>query len=131
MKQDGGNGPDASNEERPTRRATPCRNGAGAPARPGGAAIAEPPADGIDKRLLLKTLTAFKKGDLSARMPVDRTGIAGKIADTLNEVIEVNESLAAELERVGLAVGREGRLSERASLAGAKGSWKACVGSVA
>jgi hypothetical protein len=29
-------------------------------------------------------------------MPIDQTGIAGKIADTLNDVIELNQRMAAE-----------------------------------
>ncbi len=42
---------------------------------------------------------AVKRGDFSVRMPVDKTGTAGKVADTLNDIIEMNERLAAELER--------------------------------
>ena len=59
------------------------------------AAVEGPPSGNLDQRLLLKTLTAFKRGDFTARMPDDYTGIAGKIADTLNEVIEHNQSMAA------------------------------------
>ena len=51
------------------------------------------PAPTFDTKLLLKTLTAFKKGDFSARLPNDWTGIEGKIADTLNDVIEINGRL--------------------------------------
>ena len=36
------------------------------------------------ERLLLRTLTAMKKGDFTARMPVEFTGTAGKIADSSN-----------------------------------------------
>src|ERR1700741_5135055 len=36
----------------------------------------------IDAKLLLSTLMALKKGDFTARMPSDWTGMAGKIADT-------------------------------------------------
>ena len=54
--------------------------------------------DTLDQKQLLAVLMAFKKGDFSARMPFDQTGIAGKIADTLNDVIAMNEKLAtAEL----------------------------------
>ena len=62
--------------------------------------------DTIDAKMLLRTLTAVRKGDFSVRMPVDETGIAGKIADTLNDIIELNEKLCNELERIGTGIGR-------------------------
>ena len=37
---------------------------------------------------LLAALMAFKKGDFSARLPIDLEGIDGKIADAFNDVIE-------------------------------------------
>src|SRR4028118_1930292 len=63
-------------------------------------------------------------------MPVEQTGMAGKIADTLNDIIERNERLAAELERISTVVGKEGKIAQRASLGNAGGSWSACVDSV-
>src|SRR5207244_12084787 len=36
------------------------------------------------ERLLLRSLTSVPKGDFSVRMPVEFTGTAGKIADTLD-----------------------------------------------
>ena len=44
-------------------------------------------SDQLDEKQLLKTLVAVKKGDFSVRMPLDQTGIAGKVADTLNDII--------------------------------------------
>ena len=81
----------------------------------------------INPQQLLKTLTAVKKGNFSVRMPIDQTGIAGKIADTLNDVIELNERMAAELDRIGTVVGKEGKITQRASLEPSGGSWTACV----
>jgi len=57
-------------------------------------------SDSLNAKLLLKTLVAFKKGDFSARLPGEWTGEAGKIADTLNEIIELSDKTAKELERV-------------------------------
>src|ERR1043165_7311367 len=57
-------------------------------------------------RLLLRTLTAVKKGDFRVRMPVEFTGTSGKIADTLNEIIELNERLSSEIERNSTVVGK-------------------------
>jgi len=61
--------------------------------------------DALDTRQLLTFLNAFKHGDFSARMPVDKTGIAGKIADALNEIVELNERTAREIRRIGSVVG--------------------------
>ncbi|MBW4548807.1 MAG: HAMP domain-containing protein [Symplocastrum torsivum CPER-KK1] len=86
--------------------------------------------DELDAKQLLRTLAAVKKGDFSVRMPVEQTGMAGKIADTLNDIIERNERMAAELERISTVVGKEGKITQRASLGNAGGSWTACVDSV-
>jgi HAMP domain-containing protein/CheY-like chemotaxis protein len=62
-------------------------------------------------------------------MPVSHVGIEGKIADTLNDILELNQNLANELARVSTAVGKEGRIGQRATLTGS-GGWSACVESV-
>ncbi|QLE58993.1 HAMP domain-containing protein [Nostoc sp. TCL26-01] len=87
-------------------------------------------SDNLDLKQLLKTLTAVKKGDFSARMSIEQTGIAGKIADTLNDIIEQNERMTAELQRISNVVGKEGKITERASLGNVSGSWTDCVNSV-
>ncbi|HEY7856002.1 MAG TPA: HAMP domain-containing protein, partial [Terriglobales bacterium] len=62
---------------------------------------------------LLAALQAVRAGDFSVRMPGDRTGMAGKIADTFNDIASANERMAAELVRVGQAVGRKGQTRQR------------------
>jgi methyl-accepting chemotaxis protein len=84
----------------------------------------------LDLEQLMSVLSAIRKGDFSRRMPVAKTGLAGKIADTLNEIADLNEEMAEELERVSLAVGKEGRITQRATLRGAGGAWAASVNSV-
>jgi HAMP domain-containing protein len=84
----------------------------------------------LDEKQLLSVLTAFKKGDFSARMPTQFSGVSGKIADTLNDVIEINERLARELERVSRTVGKEGKLSQRVNLPAADGAWSDLAESV-
>ena len=44
-------------------------------------------------------------------LPLDWTGVAGKVADTFNEVIELNERMAEELERISRVVGKEGKIN--------------------
>ncbi|MEH2430337.1 MAG: HAMP domain-containing protein [Nostoc sp.] len=87
-------------------------------------------SDNLDLNQLLRTLNAVKQGDFSARMPIDHTGVAGKIADTLNDIIDQNERMAAELQRIGNVVGKEGKIADRASLGDVRGSWSDCVTSV-
>src|SRR5690349_19062933 len=86
--------------------------------------------EALDCATLLNVLIAFKKGDFSVRLPVTEVGISGKIADTLNEIIELDGKVADELERISNTVGKEGRIAQQAVLAGAGGRWASCVDSV-
>jgi len=83
-----------------------------------------------DNHQLLSVLTALKKGDFTVRMPVDYTGIPGKIADALNDVIEQQAQLTKEVRRISSVVGKEGKTSQRASFDGVKGSWGDCIDAV-
>ena len=56
--------------------------------------------ESLDKRDLLKVLTAFRRGDFSIRMNVEAEGLDGRIADTLNEIIELNEKMTREFARI-------------------------------
>src|SRR5436853_7291524 len=84
----------------------------------------------IDTTALLTALTALKKGDFSVRLPVEWTGVAGKVADAFNDVLELNERMARELERLSRVVGKEGKISQRAALGDVSGSWADSGGSV-
>ncbi|HYL26546.1 MAG TPA: HAMP domain-containing protein, partial [Candidatus Nitrosotalea sp.] len=79
---------------------------------------------------MLAALRAFRRGDFSARLPLDLSGIDGEIAEAFNDCIELNAALAKELGRVSVVVGREGRIAQRASLGAVSGSWKGFVDSV-
>lgn len=78
---------------------------------------------GMDSKLLLKTLIAFKQGDFTARMPSDLTGVEGKIADTLNDIIAMTERTADNFARVSQVVGKGGKTDIRLSVYDLKGSW--------
>ena len=69
-----------------------------------------------DNDQLLKALLAFRRGDFSVRLPDTWTGVSGKIADTFNDVIAKNERLTMELDRIRRVVGKEGRITQRASV---------------
>src|SRR5688572_21673132 len=83
--------------------------------------------DLLDKTKLLAALVALKKGDFSVRLPLDWAGMDGKIADAFNEVIELNERTAAEHARLSRVVGKEGKITERASIGHVSGSWASSV----
>ena len=91
---------------------------------------AEPTGEGVDPKVLLSVLAQVRFGDFSARMPLEWTGVAGKVADSLNDVIIANQALEAELARVSQVVGEQGRLSQRVVLGGSAQSWSGSVQSV-
>ena len=84
----------------------------------------------LDSKLLLKTLMAMRHGDFTVRLPMDRTGVAGKIYDAINEIIDLNQRMAGEIDRVSVAVGKEGKITQRAALSGSTGAWADTIGSV-
>jgi signal transduction histidine kinase/HAMP domain-containing protein/DNA-binding response OmpR family regulator len=89
---------------------------------------ARPP--GPDPSQLLKVLMAFRNGDFSVRMPSDQTGIDGKIADTLNEILDLKSALLAEIGRVAHAVGKEGQVDQRVHLPRGAGGWATAIDAV-
>src|ERR1700693_4532060 len=74
-------------------------------------------------RDLLHALQAMRVGDFSVRMAGDGIGIEGKIADTFNEIVATNQSVANQLESVGQVVGREGKTRKRVTLSLSSGAW--------
>lgn len=72
---------------------------------------------------LLHALLAVRSGDFSVRLPGDRTGLDGKIADTFNEIVAANARMAAELKRVGHVVGKRGQTSQRVMFQPLGGEW--------
>jgi HAMP domain-containing protein/CheY-like chemotaxis protein/signal transduction histidine kinase len=76
-----------------------------------------------DLSLVLAGLGSMRDGDFSARLPGSWTGLAGKIADTFNEIAAANQHMARELKRVGQVVGKEGKTRERTHFYESRGSW--------
>jgi HAMP domain-containing protein/CheY-like chemotaxis protein/signal transduction histidine kinase len=85
---------------------------------------------GFGMHELLHALQAMRIGDFSVRLPGDRIGLEGKIADTFNEIVAANERMASELEHVGQVVGREGKTRTRVEFGLRSGSWAAMETSV-
>src|SRR5437667_12254538 len=90
----------------------------------------ETTSNSLDLKRLLSVLTALKRGEFSTRLPDDFTGIDGKIADTLNAVIEINERMSKELDRISRVVGKEGKIMQRATMPHAAGAWGNMIESV-
>jgi HAMP domain-containing protein/CheY-like chemotaxis protein/signal transduction histidine kinase len=72
---------------------------------------------------VLESLQTMRDGDFSVRLPVTWTGLAGKVADSFNEIVTANQQMALELKRVGLAVGKEGKTRERLRVERRRGAW--------
>src|ERR1043165_9663689 len=72
--------------------------------------------DQLDVEQVLAALDAIKKGNFSTRLPVAWTGMAGKVADSFNEVAEMMSNSTEELSRISRVVGKEGRIQERLSI---------------
>ncbi len=83
----------------------------------------------IDGKELLKVLTAFRRGDFNIRLG-EGSGLQGRVAETLNEIIDLCDRNAKEFERVGRFVGREGKVNVRANLGPVGGSWNTAVDAV-
>ena len=94
----------------------------------GGAAVADAvPALADQTKLepdeLLEALQAVRIGNFSVRLPGQRTGLAGKIADIFNEIVAANQRMAQQLEHVGQVVGREGHTRQRVKFGLSSGAW--------
>jgi HAMP domain-containing protein/signal transduction histidine kinase/DNA-binding response OmpR family regulator len=86
--------------------------------------------DSLPGPALLQALQKVRAGDFSVRLPGDLTGIEGKIADTFNDIVMANERMAAELKRVGTAVGKKGQTSQRVRFQPLGGEWGDMEGSI-
>src|SRR5262245_21506558 len=92
--------------------------------------LQEPVTNGSEMTAMLTALTELKKGKTGVRRPLEWTGVAGKVADAFNEVVEQNERMAQELARLSRVVGKEGKLSQRLSVGDVNGFWQESVDSV-
>ncbi len=86
------------------------------------------PADEIS--IIVGALNALKRGDASVRLPPDWTGPLGRLADAFNDVVERNERMARELERLSRVVGKEGKLGKRGTLGDVTGFWRDSIDAV-
>src|SRR4029077_1093763 len=76
-----------------------------------------------DLTVILASLQTMRDGDFSVRLPGSWTGLAGKIADTFNDIMAANQQMERDLTRVGQVIGKEGKTRERAKFRESRGSW--------
>jgi HAMP domain-containing protein/signal transduction histidine kinase/CheY-like chemotaxis protein len=86
--------------------------------------------EALESRQLLNALKAFKRGDFSVRLRDDLRGIDGEIAAAFNEIVDLNEQMTHEFERLSKVVGKEGKITQRGRVRGATGGWESAVRSV-
>ena len=86
--------------------------------------------DGTELAGLLKVLRSVRDGDLRARLAVVPGSPLSQAFALFNSIVERQQVLCTELERVTTAVGRDGRLAERMAPAAGRGAWERAVGSV-
>ncbi len=87
------------------------------------------PVDPAALERLLLALEELRDGNFRRRLVVTDTSLAGRIATTINQIAERNQSLVGELVRVREAVGQQGRTSERLRDGGI-GGWSIAAGAI-
>ncbi|MDR3681721.1 MAG: HAMP domain-containing protein [Flavipsychrobacter sp.] len=86
-------------------------------------------AEGLDRELL-HILIEVRNGNFDMRMPIDQVGLSGKICDTLNEIIAMNQKMTQEFTRASNTIGKQGKLTHRIEVPFAKGSWSTGIDSL-
>ena len=84
----------------------------------------------LDDKDLLRVLLQVRNGNFTVRVPIGEVGIKGRIYDTLNEIISLNEEMMREFTKAGNTIGKQGKLTQRIEVPNAKGSWATGVDSL-
>src|SRR5215472_902175 len=79
--------------------------------------------ESADLPVMLQCLRSMRDGDFSVRLPGSWVGLAGKVADSFNEIAAAKQHMATELKRLGQRVGKQGRTRERALFHEKRGAW--------
>src|ERR1700740_3008124 len=87
-------------------------------------------SDPLDLKELLRVLSLVKAGRLNTRMPVRQAGINGRICEVLNDIIDMNQRLVAEISSAEKIIGKKGDLSKRIEMPDARGDWADGVASL-
>jgi len=77
----------------------------------------------LDLAVILSSLQTMRNGDFTVRLPGTWTGLAGKVADTFNDIVAANQHMAQELKRAGQVIGKQGKTRERTRFHESRGAW--------
>jgi HAMP domain-containing protein/CheY-like chemotaxis protein/signal transduction histidine kinase len=83
-----------------------------------------------DLQELLDALRSARDGDIAVRLPAQKSGVMGDVAKAFNQLADRREGFIDELGRVSKVIGRQGRMTERAQVKGARGAWAEAVTSL-
>jgi len=83
----------------------------------------KPSDESLDLNVILTSLQSVRDGDFTVRLPGTWVGLAGKVADTFNEIVAANQHMSQELKRVGQVVGKQGKTRERTRFHESRGAW--------
>jgi HAMP domain-containing protein len=75
-------------------------------------------------RAIAEVTTAVASGDLSKKISLDVKGEILELKNTINTMVDQLSTFAAEVTRVALEVGTEGKLGGQAIVKGVGGTWK-------
>ena len=75
-------------------------------------------------RAIAEVTTAVALGDLSKQITLDVKGEILELKNTINTMVDQLSTFAAEVTRVALEVGTEGKLGGQAIVKGVAGTWK-------
>ncbi len=75
-------------------------------------------------RAIAEVTTAVALGDLSKKISLDVKGEILELKNTINTMVDQLSTFAAEVTRVALEVGTEGKLGGQAQVKGVAGTWK-------
>ncbi|HEX6590225.1 MAG TPA: HAMP domain-containing protein, partial [Longimicrobiales bacterium] len=114
---------------KPATRRQPRRRTSAPPAG-NGARVLRADGDGGGLETLLTALRALEHGEFDVRLDLEDDPILIEIADAFNGIAARNERLCNEVARVSTTVGREGQMSDRASIGDVSGGWAQTVSSL-
>jgi HAMP domain-containing protein/signal transduction histidine kinase/CheY-like chemotaxis protein len=114
----------------PEKSSFAATRGNGAKPQPKPAGVLTEKSGKARSRQILAAMVAFREGNFSVRLPGDWIGTDARIAEVFNQTIAIDDRVAKEIDRLSLAVGKEGRLKQRMSVPGAVGAWAVQVESL-
>ena len=74
-------------------------------------------------KVLLNGLRNLEKGNFATRIELTGDPLLEQLGEAFNHVAEMREQLTNEIIRISTSVGREGQMTDRASIGPVRGGW--------